>query len=772
MRRLRDYIGRSFQRKLLLFNLLAVFLTASVLFGYLVFRFRDFTDLALQSNSTSTEQAVREFLDRYAQEKAASTWLQVEAAQNSLAVLGRTAQTIVDNRDALTADRSVFALPLFTTELREQSGSLTTPPEARYDAFVPPPFVESAAARADLETSALLNLSMDAVQESNSNITFIYYVGGLDTPVTRGFPNKHLVEILGEARSLHFWNEFFPETAPGFARYFTDPAIRERVGDNPITVTKPYDDAAGQGLVLTMFYPLWDGARNEFAGAVGADITLSQIIENVLSFRVGETGFAFLVDGDGEVIAMPEVGFQLFGINLEERREGGLVYYKGSLAQAENPAVQTMAQAILAEERGYLPVDLGQVNGQERRELIAFASLPPLSNSQYQADRWRIVVAVPESEVFATLNQTRADITRESTNITAVSLLILAFLLAAVTLVSMRFARSATRDLRTLAGAAQGIAAKQYDADLRLTSRDEIGHLGEAFVSMSHEIRDYTANLEAKVAERTAELKRANDDISRLNDQLRGENLRLGAELDVARRLQMMVLPPEKETRAIEDLDIACFMRPADEVGGDYYDVLKIGDTVFLGIGDVTGHGLPAGIVMLMAQTAYLTLSQSGEQDMRRIMLVLNRVLYHNIVRIREDKNMTLAVLQYRNREFMLVGQHESVLICRAGGAVEVIDTLDLGFPMGLEEDISDFVDLKTLRMEPGDVMLLYTDGITEAENAEQRQFGIERLQASLAAHHTLCAEELKNRILADVYAFIGETRIYDDISLLVVKQR
>lgn len=771
MRRLRDYIGRSFQRKLLLFNLLVVFLTAAVLFAYLLFRFRDFTDLALASNSTSTEQAVREFLDRYAQEKAASTWLQVDAAQRSLAVLGRTAQKVVDNYDDLTADGAIFAQPLFATELEERSGALSAPPTARFDALVPPPFADDPAARELIEASAMLNLSMDAVQESNDNITFIYYVGGLDAPVTRSFPNKHLVEALGEYRSLHFWNEFFPDTAPNFTTYFGDPALRERVGGNPITVTKPYDDAAGQGLVLTMFYPLWDERRGEFAGAVGADITLSQIIENVLSFRVGETGFAFLVDGDGEVIAMPEVGFKLFGINLKERREGGLVYYKGSLAQAENPAVQAMARAILAEERGFLPVDLGSVDGQERRELIAFASLPALSNNRYEADRWRIVVAVPESEVFATLNQTRADITRESTNITVVSLLILALLLLGVTAVSARFARSSTRDLRALSYAAQGIAAKQYDVDVQLTSRDEIGRLGEVFTSMSREIRDYTANLEAKVAGRTADLKRANDDISRLNEQLRGENLRLGAELDVARRLQMMVLPPEQETRAIADLDIACFMRPADEVGGDYYDVLKIGDTVFLGIGDVTGHGLPAGIVMLMAQTAYLTLSQSGELDMRRIMLVLNRVLYHNIVRIREDKNMTLAVLQYRDREFMLVGQHESVLICR-GGELEEISTLDLGLPMGLEEDISDFVDMRQFRLSPGDVMLLYTDGITEAENAAGAQFGVERLKASLAAHHGLCADELMERVMADVYAFIGETRIYDDISLLVVKQR
>src|SRR5690606_26143747 len=103
--------------------------------------------------------------------------------------------------------------------------------------------------------------------------------------------------------------------------------------------------------------------------------------------------------------------------------------------------------------------------------------------------------------------------------------------------------------------------------------------------------------------------------ISRLNEQLQDENLRLSAELDVARHLQMMVLPSKTEMKMVEELDIAGYSRPADEVGGDYYDILRSGDAVYLGIGDVTGHGLPAGVIMLMAQTALLTLVQTGEQD-------------------------------------------------------------------------------------------------------------------------------------------------------------
>jgi sigma-B regulation protein RsbU (phosphoserine phosphatase) len=289
---------------------------------------------------------------------------------------------------------------------------------------------------------------------------------------------------------------------------------------------------------------------------------------------------------------------------------------------------------------------------------------------------------------------------------------------------------------------------------------------------MAREIRDYTANLETMVLDRTVDLRRANDEITRLNERLKDENVRLSAELDVARQLQMMVLPPDRETRASEDLDIACYMRPADEVGGDYYDVLQVDGMVFMGIGDVTGHGLQAGVIMLMAQTALLTLSQSGEQDMRHILSVLNRVLYQNIVRIRENKNMTLSVLRYSDQEFDIVGQHESVLICRQDGRVEVIDTIDLGFPVGLERDIDEFIFSERFRLASGDVMLLYTDGVTEAENQQRQMFGLDNLTGALVKYHQLGAKEIMSHLVDEVQTYIDTAPIYDDISMLVVKQK
>ena len=119
-------------------------------------------------------------------------------------------------------------------------------------------------------------------------------------------------------------------------------------------------------------------------------------------------------------------------------------------------------------------------------------------------------------------------------------------------------------------------------------------------------------NLEDIIEERTRELVDANREINSLNQRLTVENYRMSSELAVTRKLQEMILPRTKELNSIEELDIVGFMEPADEVGGDYYDVLQQHGRIKIGIGDVTGHGLESGVIMIMVQTAIRTLLING----------------------------------------------------------------------------------------------------------------------------------------------------------------
>ncbi|MCT7988681.1 MASE1 domain-containing protein [Laspinema sp. D6] len=254
--------------------------------------------------------------------------------------------------------------------------------------------------------------------------------------------------------------------------------------------------------------------------------------------------------------------------------------------------------------------------------------------------------------------------------------------------------------------------------------------------------------------------------------RLKNENVRLVAELEVTRQQQQMLLPSAEELQLIEDLEIAAFMEPATEVGGDYYDVIKHQGGVKIGIGDVTGHGLESGVLMIMVQMAVRTLLQSDIRNSVHFLTLLNLAVYGNLQRMKSEKNMSLMLLDYHQGQLVVSGQHEDIILVRSGGQVELIDTVDLGFPVGLVEDIGEFVAEMVIELNPNDVAIVYTDGITEAENIEGVQYGLHRLTELAGQQQGRSATEILEVILADVRKFMGEQKVYDDITLLVLKQK
>lgn len=255
-------------------------------------------------------------------------------------------------------------------------------------------------------------------------------------------------------------------------------------------------------------------------------------------------------------------------------------------------------------------------------------------------------------------------------------------------------------------------------------------------------------------------------------ERLKAENIRLESEVDVVRQVQQMILPNEDELQQVEQLDIAYFMEPADEVGGDYLDILQHNGHVKIGIGDVTGHGLESGVLMLMTQMGVRTLLTNEEQDANRFMSVLNRTIYDNVQRMESNKSLTLSLLDYSEKQLTISGQHEELIVVRKGGQIELIDTFDFGFPIGLDDDISDFVNSRTIPLQPGDGVVLYTDGITEAENMAGEQYELERLCHVISRHWQKPAAAIKDAVMTNLHAFIGQQKVHDDITLLVLKQK
>jgi serine phosphatase RsbU (regulator of sigma subunit) len=136
------------------------------------------------------------------------------------------------------------------------------------------------------------------------------------------------------------------------------------------------------------------------------------------------------------------------------------------------------------------------------------------------------------------------------------------------------------------------------------------------------------------------------------------------------------------------------------------------------------------------------------------------------------DRNASLALLDYQQGMLKLSGQHEEMIVVRSNGCVERFDTIDLGFPIGLDADIAEFVAETIVQLYSGDVVVLYTDGITEAKNMDKLLYGLERLIKVIEINSQRSAAEIRQAVINDVRSHIGEQKVFDDITLLVLKQK
>jgi phosphoserine phosphatase RsbU/P len=247
------------------------------------------------------------------------------------------------------------------------------------------------------------------------------------------------------------------------------------------------------------------------------------------------------------------------------------------------------------------------------------------------------------------------------------------------------------------------------------------------------------------------------------------ERDRLQKEMEIAERIQTSILPKDVH---VPGMDVASVMLPATEVGGDYFDVLPSEGLCWFGIGDVAGHGLRTGLVMMMIQSVIAALvSQNPRTTPKEILRVLNAVIYENVrMRLGQDEHATLCLMRVTQDGHMLyAGAHEDMLLYRARtGDVEVVPTP--GTWIAAVRSIDAGTVDNELRLEPNDVLLLYTDGVTEAMNDQQQPFGIETLRRELLGVATRPVEEIKDHLLATVRRYTS--RQQDDVTLLVLRFR
>lgn len=246
------------------------------------------------------------------------------------------------------------------------------------------------------------------------------------------------------------------------------------------------------------------------------------------------------------------------------------------------------------------------------------------------------------------------------------------------------------------------------------------------------------------------------------------QSRKVTGELRTAGQLQKELIPALAPT--IEGFDIAVKNRSAEELGGDNLDFIKAGNSTYFYVGDVTGHGVPAAIVMTMVNTLINAFAEVYDTAYD-VVVQTNRRLK---TRIRATMFMSMLMLKWNSltKKMTYVGcGHEHLVIYRAKtGQVEA--TVSGGIALGMVADNSKIVKEKDVNLETGDVIVLYTDGITEARNMKGELFGLDRLKGLVALYGGQGdAQNIIQNIAKDFSRYVEEHVQEDDVTLVVVKK-
>jgi phosphoserine phosphatase RsbU/P len=308
---------------------------------------------------------------------------------------------------------------------------------------------------------------------------------------------------------------------------------------------------------------------------------------------------------------------------------------------------------------------------------------------------------------------------------------------------SFLYAGSITKSLKVLREGISAIAKGDFSHRVNLKNKDEFSLVADEINGMAKKLKG--------------------------NTKKTVEDVRVANEVEIAAGIQKDLLP--KEIPIISGMDISAGLLPSDEIGCDIYDFIKPDEnTLLMYMGDVTGHGVSAGMVAAMANA--LICNYSSEPDLKVLLMNVNRVLKN---RVKSNRLMTMSMLRFDSSidELKYVSAGHEPMIHFHSKYKKVTQIPNAGVALGMLNDISESLKEDVINMESGDVLVVYSDGIPECKKNENEIYGLGRLKRAVNDYSDLpTAFAIRNALLADVKEFAGKYKQLDDIALIVLKKK
>jgi sigma-B regulation protein RsbU (phosphoserine phosphatase) len=452
------------------------------------------------------------------------------------------------------------------------------------------------------------------------------------------------------------------------------------------------------------------------------------MVENILNMRIGESGYAFLIDNKGEFLAHPNLNPENPGAFADEAAD-----FADVLADMND------------EESGLTQGNIGNTE-----YYIAYA---PLATTG-----WSLGIAVEYDETISGALSMKENIDAQAAEVKeqirdTLSSVMFRFIaltcviIVIVLVISILVSGSVTKPMLKLTKGVIEVGKGDLDKKVDISGGDEIGTLAACFNKMTDDLKQHIADLSKVTAEKE----------------------RIGAELNVATQIQASMLPhifPPFPHRT--DFDLYATMQPAKEVGGDFYDFFMTDDdNMFVVIADVSGKGVPAALFMVIAKTLLKNNAQLG--------LLPAEILSKTNEQLNDGNDTEMFVTVFIGRLQLSTGKftfanagHNPPAIKHRGGQWEYLKA-QRGLVLAIMEGIK-YKD-NEITLGKGDMLFLYTDGVTEAMNRENALYGDPRLIETLnGISDTASLAELEAAEKADIFAFAGGAEQADDITMLVMR--
>lgn len=477
-----------------------------------------------------------------------------------------------------------------------------------------------------------------------------------------------------------------------------------------------YDEGGGNVLMATYSMPIYyqrEGLRS-FAGIATIDIELEELTELVSSVRIFESGYAFMVSRNGVAITHPDKSQIMNKSMFSNAEEWGA------------PVLREIGRDLMQRNSNFRDYNLP---GRDKR-WIYYTNLP--------STQWAIAVVYPDHEMFAALRQM---------NLIIIVLIFAGLLL--LTLLVVNVVNRLSAPLGKLKDAAAIIAGGNFTAPLpEVKTKDEMLALRNAFGHMQNQLAIYVDNLKETTAAKE----------------------KIESELRIARDIQMSMIPHTfPPFPDLPQIDLFALLKSAKEVGGDLYDFFVHDKNQFcFAIGDVSGKGVPASLFMAVTRTLLRSIADKIKSP-SGIMKVLNESLAMNndscmfVTFFLGILNLETGTLTFSN------AGHNPPVLMRANGDLIVFD-VGKSIPLGLYENYE--YAQSSIQFFVGDKIFAYTDGVNEAEDADDVLFGEDKMMDVLSNNKSSSPREIIHQMSMAIEKHIDGNSQSDDITMMVINYK